>query len=1023
MSDPLLKAIIKLYAIVATENQAEGREKELIELFLDQHLNRRSVVRYLAEYESFSASLSDELSEEEKTQLLRPLCDQVNAQLTQRQKTIIILELVSIIFADHQISQKEDELLNIICGSFRIPPGNVDRLKKYVAAQQPEEMDIEDILIISDKEQQSGRSFKFMAREGVKGFVAILCLQDIDTYFLKYQGDLDLHLNGVYLRQGVIRVLGSGSTLKSDRIDSIYYADVVAQFTHGTYEERITFVAENIQYKFKNGKLGLRGIDLREESGHLVGIMGSSGSGKSTLLHVLNGSDKPFEGKVSINGIDIYQQPEKIEGVIGFVPQVDLLAEDLTVYQNLYYTAKLCFENLSEPEVDQLVLKTLKDLGITETRDLKVGSAMQKTISGGQRKRLNIGLELLREPAVLFVDEPTSGLSSRDSENIMDLLKELSLKGKLVFVVIHQPSSDIFKLFDWLIILDVGGYQIYYGNPIDAVTYFKQKIQMIESDQGECMECGNVNPEQIFNIIETRIIDEHGNLSHTRKISPDQWHKAFQSTSPVQHKISEEHDIPKSTLNIPGKVKQALLFMQRDLQAKLHDRQYLVINLLEAPLLAILLAVTVRYFNPEVEETYSFGKNVNIPAYFFMSIIVALFMGLTVSAEEILKDRKILKREALLHLSWGSYLLSKISLLFALSAIQTLSFVVIANTILEIDGMLFSHWMILFSASCSANLAGLNISSAFDSAVTVYILIPLLLIPQLILSGVVVKFDRLNPSFSHVDKVPILGDITTSRWAFEAAMVTQFKDNPFEKRFYTYDQVIAHADFKKTYFIPTLQSKLEHCLNNLKNPEQEQRETIQENLSLLNRELSLELTIVGKDRFPALSRLTLADFDSSVYRSASHFLESLKKFYIRRYNVADKAKDQLIISMTDSPEKMEQFEKMKAEYYNETLSELVKNQNEIHRIVEKNGRLHQKIFPVYMEPTPNHYFDYRTQFYVPVKHFLGLRIDTLFFNLGMIWLMSLVLFVLLYFEILRKAVHVLGDLPQYFRKKEESENS
>ena len=165
------------------------------------------------------------------------------------------------------------------------------------------------------------------------------------------------------------------------------------------------------------------------------------------MLHVLNGTETPSKGQVLINGIDIHKEPHRIEGVIGFVPQDDLIIEDLTVYQNLYFAAKLCFNDKTEAEIDALVLKVLEDLGLTETKDLKVGSPLRKTISGGQRKRLNIGLELLREPSVLFCDEPTSGLSSRDSENIIDLLKELSLKGKLVFTVIHQPSSDIFKKF------------------------------------------------------------------------------------------------------------------------------------------------------------------------------------------------------------------------------------------------------------------------------------------------------------------------------------------------------------------------------------------------------------------------------------------------------------------------------------------------------------------------------------------------------------------------------------------------
>src|SRR5260221_5203877 len=195
-------------------------------------------------------------------------------------------------------------------------------------------------------------------------------------------------------------------------------------------------------------------------------MMGSSGSGKSTLLNVLNASEKPSNGRVLINGINIHEKTHEVEGVIGFIPQDDLLMEDLTVYENLYYSARLCFKHYSHKEIVRTVERVLSNLGLSEIKNLKVGSPLQKTISGGQRKRLNIGLELLREPAILFVDEPTSGLSSRDSENIMDLLKELSLRGKMIFVVIHQPSSDIFKMFDTLLILDVGGFQIYYVNPL-----------------------------------------------------------------------------------------------------------------------------------------------------------------------------------------------------------------------------------------------------------------------------------------------------------------------------------------------------------------------------------------------------------------------------------------------------------------------------------------------------------------------------------------------------------------------------
>jgi ABC-type multidrug transport system ATPase subunit len=332
------------------------------------------------------------------------------------------------------------------------------------------------------------------------------------------------------------------------------------------------------------------------------------------------------------NGINIHERPTAVQGIIGYVPQDDLLIEDLTVFENLYYAAKLCFGHYGEKEIVALVLRTLVSLGLTETRALKVGSPLDKTISGGQRKRLNIALELLREPTILFVDEPTSGLSSRDSENIMDLLKELSLRGKMVFVVIHQPSSDVFKMFDTLIIMDVGGFQIYYGNPVESVIYFRDIINAANKTQGACPECGNINPEQIFSIIETRVVNEYGRLTHTRKVSPGQWYQYFkQKIKPP--KVDHVKESLPVVQEIPTWFKQLKAFISRDVLSKLANKQYLYINLLEAPVLAFFIAFMVRYYNAlSYPGEYTFFHNKNVPVYFFMSVVVALFFGLTMSA-------------------------------------------------------------------------------------------------------------------------------------------------------------------------------------------------------------------------------------------------------------------------------------------------------------------------------------------------------------------------------------------------------
>ena len=208
---------------------------------------------------------------------------------------------------------------------------------------------------------------------------------------------------------------------------------------------------------------------------------------------------------------------------------------------------------------------------------------------------------------------------------------------------------------------------------------------------------------------------------------------------------------------------------------------------------------------------YVYRTNANMPQYLFIAVIVALFLGLTVSAEEILRDRKILAREKFLDLSWLSYLVSKLGLLFAISAIQTGLFVLVGNAVLGIASLGWAHWLVLFSASCFANALGLNVSASFSSAKVIYILIPVLIIPQLLFSGIIVKFDRLHPLFASEKSVPWIGNVMASRWAYEALAVTQFKENPYEREFYAFDQRMKTANWKKDLWLSELRNHLDRA--------------------------------------------------------------------------------------------------------------------------------------------------------------------------------------------------------------------
>ncbi|MCE3260304.1 MAG: ATP-binding cassette protein, partial [Bacteroidetes bacterium] len=380
--------------------------------------------------------------------------------------------------------------------------------------------------------------------------------------------------------------------------------------------------------------------------------------------------------------------------------------------------------------------------------------------------------------------------------------------------------------------------------------------------------------------------------------------------------------------------------------------------------------------------------------------------------EEIIRDRKIRKRESFLNLSKGSYLWSKIIIMFCLSAIQTLSFVIVGNLVLGIKGMYFDYWVVLFTTSCFANILGLNISSAFNSAVTIYILIPFLIIPQLLLAGVVVKFDKLNPTLAAQGSVPVSGEVMASRWAFEALAVNQFKENKYEKNFYKYDKSISVAQYKKDYWMPKLESKLTKIENEQK--EGKSLNDLKPDIDLLYNEIKKEMNFTKKIKCEVLDQINPKGYNPAVAAVIKTYLKNIKDHYINVQNTAYKKKDEVASSMQKTPEDKEEFLKLAEQYNNENLNNLVKNASELNRCIEKDGRLIQQIDPVFQDPVDSKIG--RAHFFAPRKAFLGTYFSTFWFNLCVIWTMSVVLIITLYFDVFKRVLDAFGNI-NFFQKK------
>jgi ABC-type multidrug transport system ATPase subunit len=1008
MNEALLNALIKLYALIADIKHFKKPDFAIrvLDNYFTQSYGKQLADKYIVYFKEHLQKYHVNIPQNQPINIkvykdrVSEICSAIYKELEQKQKLWLTLQLIEFISDSDYDSHTEIELVREISRNFNIDNDDFEHSKTFILNDHDSIPLTEKILVIDSNKDFKHDLAKHLYKETINGKIYVLQIKSSDTYLFKYFGERNLLLNGLNIKANRAYIWAVGAVIRGRRMNPIYFSKMINSFVTQENNSKIEFVATDISYRFKNSKNGIKPFDFKAESGQLIGIVGGSGSGKSTFLNVLNGNLKPRTGEILINGYNLHDDDKLIEGIIGYVPQEDLLFEELTVYENLYYNAKLCFKNYTHEQIHQIINNTIDNFDLKEAKDLKVGDPINKILSGGQRKRLNIALELMREPAILFVDEPTSGLSSMDSEKIIHLLKKQTFKNKLVILTIHQPSSDIYKLFDKIIVIDQGGRLIYSGNPLDAISYFRKKANYVNPEESECPACGNVNSEQVLRIVEARWVDELGRLSRKRKRPPEEWEEIYKNERAVKKAIPKrKFELPKNNFNTPKLFGQFKIFLERNIVSKLGNRQYLLLLFFEAPILATILGLFTKHFNGPEDNPgkYVFSNNDNIPAFIFMSVIVALFLGMIISAEEIIRDKKILKREKFLHLSRWSYNDSKIFFLAIISAIQSFLFVIIGNYILQIKGLTPNYWLIIFSTSVCANLIGLNISSAANTVVAAYVSIPFILVPQLLLSGVVVDFNKIHKNITSVQYTPIYGDLMTSRWAYEALVVEQFKNNKFQKEFYKIDTKLSQNNYLLTFYIEKLKTIY---ANQVIASNTDTIENGNNYLELLKNELTKLSKKFNSVEFGRLANGVKEQFKDTAFQSAFYKeLENLKSSLVitlRQYNKEREDKYKSVVQKLGDAEK---FSKFQQDYFNQTIADLVQNNHTVKRIAIEENQILQLKDPIYRDP--NSKFG-RAHFYAPVKIIGKIRIDTYWFNLLIIWVMTGILYLLLQLDLLRK---------------------
>jgi ABC-type multidrug transport system ATPase subunit/pSer/pThr/pTyr-binding forkhead associated (FHA) protein/F0F1-type ATP synthase membrane subunit b/b' len=510
-----------------------------------------------------------------------------------------------------------------------------------------------------------------------------------------------------------------------------------------------------------SGRRLLEGVSLVIQPGEMVAIMGPSGAGKSTLLSVLNGQVAPAAGRIVIGGLDLHEHFDLFRGRIGYVPQDDILHADLTVWQALWYAARLRLpRDMADEEIESRIRRVLSQLGLEGTEHTRVGDQRKRGVSGGQRKRVNLAMELLTDPPILVLDEPTSGLSSTDTMSVIDLLRSLADAGKTILVTIHQPSLQAYEKFDAVAVIarDTSTRQIgrlaWFGRAWpDAVNFFEPQPP------------GTPHPTTADGLLRGLA---------TRPVADwvRQWEQSVAKSIWVDGRAgthaARAGAAPRPAPRPVERLSQFFTLVKRGLAVKAADRWNTAVLFLQAPLVGLLIAAVfskVLRSAPTGESWPHAG--VSMATMMFVTALAAIWFGCSATAREIVAEWPIYRRERMVGLSILAYLGSKTAILLGIAAVQTALLLGIVAWACGVQSPWWHLALVLYAAGLAGGAVGLVVSATLRTTESATAILPVLLMPMIVLGGVLVPLSDL-PKITQP-----LAAAMPSRWAFEGMVVPE----------------------------------------------------------------------------------------------------------------------------------------------------------------------------------------------------------------------------------------------------------
>ncbi|MGA3370345.1 MAG: FHA domain-containing protein [Terracidiphilus sp.] len=562
------------------------------------------------------------------------------------------------------------------------------------------------------------------------------------------------YLDGVRVTGRVLAKAGQEIGLGSVRFQLLESGELAQR----DYNGKVTIEAKDIVVLAPNGKRLLDGVSLTVFPYEFVAMMGPAGAGKTTLLKALNGYTRPVQGTVLFRGQNLYDYYDLYRHMMGYVPQDDIVHPQLTVRQALYFSARLRTD-LTDAEITTRTEKVLYDLGIPDKIDTVIGSPEKKTLSGGQRKRVNIALELITDTPVLFLDEPTSGLSSYDAESVVDLLKSLSKTGKTILTTIHQPSLRVYKQFDDLLMVsrdkgDRPGALVYFGPAYpDSIQFFNPPTTGAPIKQQE------LNPEMLFSGM-NQVPETNRTETWRQRYLASRYRQEFVANRSGKQPAASDKaggEKPRREFGLG----QWLALVKRNLIVRLQDRAQTAILLGQAPLFAVLVALV----NYPLRADHFDEISQKLPIVHFLMVVAAIWFGCNNAARDIVGEWTIYKRERMVTLQLFPYVFSKLAVLLALCIFQCGSMLLIVYFTCGLHSNFGWDFLVLLLSSMIGAGLGLAISAVSKTNESAIAMLPVVLLPIIALGG------GMRPIYLMPKAGQVISTVIPSRWSFEANML------------------------------------------------------------------------------------------------------------------------------------------------------------------------------------------------------------------------------------------------------------